>query len=283
MAALFRQSECEDRVKILIASTPATGHLNPLLTIGRILIAEGHEVVGLSGSALREPIEGIGAEFRPLPGGADFDLRDLLSVVPGLKNIPPGPEWLRVAIERVFVDTIPAQHKGLHQVLRDFPADIIIGDDMFFGVLPMLLGPRSKRPPIVLCGTSILHWRREDGAPPFVGLPPATTQAQLEEYAAISREHDRVVNQPLARRLKDLGVGPLSMTVFDAVVELADANMQLTVSSFDATSRPRCISSVPFRSFQIKPLSRSGQTNWTARARLSWSHRERWQITISAS
>ena len=26
-------------MKILIASTPATGHLNPLLTIGRILIA----------------------------------------------------------------------------------------------------------------------------------------------------------------------------------------------------------------------------------------------------
>ncbi len=35
-------------MKILIASTPATGHLNPLLAIGRILIAEGHEVVGLT-------------------------------------------------------------------------------------------------------------------------------------------------------------------------------------------------------------------------------------------
>jgi UDP:flavonoid glycosyltransferase YjiC (YdhE family) len=223
----------EDRVKILIASTPATGHLNPLLAIGRILIAEGHEVVGLSGSALRERIEGIGAEFRPLPAGADFDLRDLLSVVPELKNIPPGPEWLRVAIERVFVDTIPAQHKSLQQVLRDFPAEIITGDNMILGVLPMLLGPRPKRPPIVLCGTSILHWRREDGAPHFLDLPPATTQAQLEEYAAISQKHDRVVNQPLARRLKDLGVGPLSMTVFDAVVELADAYMQLTVPSFE--------------------------------------------------
>lgn len=237
MAALFRQSECEDRVKILIASTPATGHLNPLLTIGRILIAEGHEVVGLSGSALRERIEGIGAEFRPLPAGADFDLRDILSVVPELKNIPPGPQWLRVAIERLFVDTIPIQHKGLQQVLRDFPADVIIGDNMIFGVLPMLLGPRSKRPPIVLCGTSILHWRREDRAPHFAGLPPATTQAELKEYAAISQEHDRVVNQPLARRLnrslKDLGVGPLSMTPFDAVVQLADAYMQLTVPSFE--------------------------------------------------
>ena len=99
-------------MKILIASTPATGHLNPLLTIGRILIAEGHEVVGLSGSALRERIEGIGAEFRPLPAGADFDLRDFDTVAPELKNIPPGPEWLRVAMERVFVDAIPAQPQG---------------------------------------------------------------------------------------------------------------------------------------------------------------------------
>ena len=154
-------------MKILIASTPAMGHLNPLLAIGRLLIAEGHEVVGLTGTVLRERIEGIGAAFHPLPAGADFDLQDILSVVPELKNIPPGLEWLRVAIERLFVATVPVQHKGLQQVLRDFPADVIIGDDMFFGVLPMLLGPRSKRPPIVLCGTSILHWRREDGAPPF--------------------------------------------------------------------------------------------------------------------
>ena len=167
---------------------PATGHLNPLLAIGRILIAEGDEVVGLSGNALRERIEGIGAKFRPLPAGADFDLRDIVSVVPELKNIPPGLEWLHVAIERLFVDTIPTQYRGLKQVLRDFAADVIIGDDMFFGVLPKLLGPRSKRPPIVLCGTSILHWRREDGAPHFLGLPPATTQAQLRQYAAISQE-----------------------------------------------------------------------------------------------
>jgi hypothetical protein len=78
-------------MKILMASTPATGHLNPLLAIGHIWIAEGHEVVGLSGSVLRERIENIGAEIRPLPEGADFDLRDILSVAPELKDMPPGP------------------------------------------------------------------------------------------------------------------------------------------------------------------------------------------------
>src|SRR5262245_56840019 len=174
-------------MKILIASTPATGHLNPLLAIGRILIAEGHEIVGVTGSALRGHIERIGAEFHCLPAEADFDSADLLSVVPELKSIPTGPEWLRVAVERVFVDGIPAQHKGLQEVLRGFPADVIIGDDMYFGAMPMLLGSRSKRPPIVLCGTSLLHWRRDDGAPHFLGLPPAVTQDQRDKYAAIAR------------------------------------------------------------------------------------------------
>ena len=224
-------------MKILIASTPATGHLNPLLAIGRILIAEGHEIVGLTGTSLRVRVEGIGAKFRPLPAGADFDPQDPLSVVPELKTIPPGPEWLRVAMERIFVDSIPHEHEALQQVLRDFQADVIIGDDMFFGVLPMLLGPRSKRPPIVLCGTSILHWRRDDKAPAFAGLPPATTKAQREEYAGIAREHDRAVDQPVARRLnrilEELDVGLLSTTLFDSVVELADAYMQSTVPSFE--------------------------------------------------
>ena len=225
-------------MKILIASTPATGHLNPLLSIGRILMAEGHEVAGLSANAMRGQIEEIGAEFHPFPpGAADFELRDITAVVPALKHIPPGPEWLRTAMERLFVDTVAPQYKGLQQALRNFPADVVVGDDTFFGVLPMLLGPRSKRPPVVLCGTSILHWRRPDRAPMFRGLPPATTPAQLREYAAIADEHERAVDRPVAHRLnrslRELGVRPLSLPLFESVVALADAYMQLSVPSFE--------------------------------------------------
>ena len=176
-------------MKILIASTPATGHLNPLLAIARILIAEGHEITCLTGTALRGRVESSGAKFRPLPPDADFDPNDVFARAPALKTIPPGPEWIRVAIERLFVDNVPPQHEGLQDALQDFPADVIVGDDMFFGVLPMLLGPRAKRPPIVLCGTSFLHWRRQDGAPHFVGLLPATTEARASTNTPPSREN----------------------------------------------------------------------------------------------
>jgi MGT family glycosyltransferase len=224
-------------VKILFASTPATGHLNPLLAITRILLAEGHQITLLTGTAFRARVESCGAEFCPLPPTADFDPQDIFSVVPELKSIPPGPEWLRVVSERIFVETIPAQYQGLRQTLDKFAADVIVGDDMFFGVLPMLLGARAKRPPIVLCGTSILHWAREDGAPNFLGLPPATTSEQRAEYAAIAQQYDGSVDQPVLRRLnqtlKAMAVGPVSVPLFHSVVELADAYMQLSVPSFE--------------------------------------------------
>jgi MGT family glycosyltransferase len=222
-------------MKILIASTPATGHVNPLLAIGRILIADGHEVVAVSGSAFRARFEAIGAAFRPLPPEIDTD--DILGLCPELKDIPPGPEWLRTAQVRLFVDTLPLQLDGLKQALRVFPADVIIVDDMYFGVLPMLLGPRSERPAIVACGTSFLHVRREDGAPNFLGLLPATTPAQREEYATIAQEHDRLVEHPVIDHLNQclgrMNVGPVSMTLFESVVELADVYLQLSVPGFE--------------------------------------------------
>ncbi len=77
-------------MKILFASTPATGHINPLLAITRILLAEGHEITFLTGSAFRDRIENSGAKFVSLQGRADFDGRDFLAVAPELKDIPPG-------------------------------------------------------------------------------------------------------------------------------------------------------------------------------------------------
>jgi MGT family glycosyltransferase len=229
--------DLKDRMKILIASTPASGLFNPLLAIGRILIAAGHEVAGLTGSAFRQRVEGIGAKFHPLPAQVDFDPGNIHAVAPELKNTPPGPEWLRISLERVFVDSIREQHEGIREALRDFLADVIVVDDMFFGVLPMLLGPRSERPPTIVCGTSVLHWRREDGAPVFSGLSPATTNTQFDEYATIARNYDRIVNQPLALRLNrvlaGLGFGPVHTPLLESVVELADVGMQLSVAGFE--------------------------------------------------
>jgi UDP:flavonoid glycosyltransferase YjiC (YdhE family) len=224
-------------MRVLIAATPLMGHLNPLLAIGHTLINDGCEVLGLSANIMRARFEKLGAPFRVFPGRGDVDLSDRDALFPEWKTIPPGPERLRFALERFYIDAIPAQHAGLLRVLEEFPADVILGDNFLFGVLPMLLGPRSKRPVIVLCGTMLLHCRRDDAGPHFAGLPPATSDAQREKYAAISKEHDRVIYDPVKRHLNDslvrLGVAPLSTDLFHALVALPDAYLQLTVPSFE--------------------------------------------------
>ncbi|AWN43477.1 nucleotide disphospho-sugar-binding domain-containing protein [Methylobacterium durans] len=224
-------------MKILIASTPANGHINPLLAIGRMLIADGHTVDVLSGTWLRDRTEKAGARFHALPGTADIDGYGILAAVPELKTAKPGLDYLRIVIERVFIDTIPDQHRGLLDLLQATPADIVIADDCFFGVLPLLLGPRSARPPTLLCGTTILHTAREDRAPLFMGVPPATTPEELAACAKIAENYDAHVERPTAQHLRRLldqiGVGPLSMPLFESVVHLADTYLQLSVPGFE--------------------------------------------------
>jgi UDP:flavonoid glycosyltransferase YjiC (YdhE family) len=224
-------------MKILIASTPANGHINPLLAIGRMLIADGHTVDVLSGTWLRDRIEKAGARFHALPSIADIDGYGILAAVPELKTAKPGLDYLRIVIERVFIDTIPDQHRGLLDLLQTTSADIVIGDDCFFGVLPLLLDPRSARPPTLLCGTTILHTAREDRAPLFMGVPPATTPEELAACAKIADDYDAHVERPTAQHLRRLldrmGVGPLSMPLFESVVHLADTYLQLSVPGFE--------------------------------------------------
>jgi UDP:flavonoid glycosyltransferase YjiC (YdhE family) len=230
-----------DPVKILIAATPLAGHLNPLLALARILIEGGHEVLGLSASAMRDRIVNVGAEFRAFPAGADFDPRRRDVLFPEWKSIPAGLERTRFALKHIYVDAIQPQHAGLLQALREFPADVVIGDNFFWGALPMLLGPRGRRPAVILCGVMPLHSQRDDGAPPFAGLAPATSDTQRKEYAAKSEALDRDIYDPVKRhlntRLIGMGVEPLSMHLLDAVVTLPDAYLQLTVPDFEFPRR----------------------------------------------
>ena len=227
-------------MRIVIAATPTAGHVNPVAAIGRILVADGHDVVALSGHAFRKRFEGIGAGFRPLPAGADPDFQDIASFVPELKNLPEGTPRLvrsRIVLGRVFIDTIPPQHEALQQILRDVHVDAIVADNAFLGVLPMLLGACACRPAVILCGTSVLHWERADGAPNFAGLPPATTEAERREYAAIAQARDVTLEQPNVRRanahLEAIGARPLPRNLFESAIELADAHMQPSVPGFE--------------------------------------------------
>ncbi len=276
-------------MKIILASNPFMGHLNPLLAIGRILIAEGHQVVGLTASTMRHRVEGIGATFYPFPARADQDLSDLTALHPEFGLMPPGLEKARFSVERLFIDMIPGQYEGLMQVLSEFPADLIIAENLFMGALPMLLGPRAKRPPIILCGTTYLFWHRNDCAPILGGFPIAAGKAQREQYKAAFEESEALFMGPATRSanecLRRMGLGPLPMNVFDSLVTLPDAYLQLTTPNFefprtDLPDSVQFIGPLPIMAKQA-PLP-PWPMSWMALAKWFSSRREQSRTTISA-
>ncbi len=81
-------------MKIVLASSPAAGHLNPLLVVARMLQNAGHETAIYTGSLFREKAQAVGAKFYPLPADVDFDLRDIGAAFPEWRKYTPGPQQM---------------------------------------------------------------------------------------------------------------------------------------------------------------------------------------------
>jgi UDP:flavonoid glycosyltransferase YjiC (YdhE family) len=184
-------------MKIILASTPVAGHVNPLLAAARILLAAGHEVVVTTGSVFRHKVEVTGARFHALAEGADLDVSDMDATFPERKTFAPGPAQLRFDFENLFVNTIPAQFATLETILETFPADLILTDTLFAGVMPFLLGARAQRPAIAAMGITCLPLHRDDGAPMWLGLPQPTSEEELARYRDIAKQVDEGFNAPI--------------------------------------------------------------------------------------
>jgi len=75
---------------ILIAATPAPGHVNPMLILAEHLASLGHSICFLSGSRFRARAESMGLEFVLLQGNADIDHERLDELFPERAAAQPG-------------------------------------------------------------------------------------------------------------------------------------------------------------------------------------------------
>ncbi|HTG39135.1 glycosyltransferase [Sphingomonas sp.] len=224
-------------MKLLLASTPITGHLIPLLNLAGITMAQGAEVLVTTSSVLAPRVKAAGARFAPLQGKADMDFTRVEELFPERASLPAGPAQIRFDMERIFIDPIPEQAATLDTLIADFGPDAIITDSMFFGRLPLFYGEPRPRPPIIGLGITFMMLPRLDGAPIGLGLPPARNADERDQYAAIARDVDAAllgpVNANLFATLAGMGVTPPPCGYFEASVLGNDMFMQPTVPSFE--------------------------------------------------
>ncbi|KAB1070925.1 glycosyltransferase [Methylobacterium planeticum] len=215
-------------MKLLLAATPLTGHLNPLLAIARLAQARGDEVVVTTARAFADRVAAAGLRCVPY---ADDDAPEFRAT-----DLPAGPERSRREFERRFLDPIPVQAAALRALIAAERPDVVVAGTLFLGVLPLLLSD-APRPPIVGYNVSFLFRDRADGAPLGPGLPPARDAAEAARYAAFGAAADAAFVNPVRAYadaiLLRLDARPLPASLTQSILTLPDALIQPTVRAFE--------------------------------------------------
>lgn len=215
-------------MKVLIAATALTGHINPLLAVGRCLTTRGDSVVMTTAERFRGKVEAAGLRFSPYEDGDAAAYRET--------DLPAGPERYRREFARRFIDPIPVQAEALRRLVEAERPDVIVAGSLFLGVLPLLLGT-EPRPPVVVLNVSFLFLDRPDDAPVGLGLPPARTEAERAHYAVLKAGMDAAFVDPVRAhadaQLAQLGLPPLPASLPHSIAVLPDLFLQPTVPDFE--------------------------------------------------
>lgn len=218
----------------LLCSTPAHGHVLPLLTIAAHLRARGDRVLFLTSTRYAERVARAGAEPIALPDAADVDLDDAESV-PGRAGLT-GPAAIRFDMTNLFLRPGEAQFGALRDILARARIDAVLTEPLFVGAALLTELPRAERPPVVVLGIFPLGVKSRDTAPFGLGVPPRPGPAGRVRNALLRIVSERVVFAPVtaeADRVAMRALGhPLSRFFLDWHSG-ADAVVQFTVPEFE--------------------------------------------------
>jgi MGT family glycosyltransferase len=156
--------------RILIATTPAMGHISPLVPLAKALVGRGHEVRWYTATKYRARVEASGAQFVGYSRARDFDDAKIDEEFPGRARLR-GLAQLKYDMKHVFIDAGPDQAADIREIMRSFPADLLMYDTAMLGGL---LVHEQDGPPSLAIGVLPMLMSSVDTAPFGLGLQPST-------------------------------------------------------------------------------------------------------------
>ncbi|MBL0669350.1 glycosyltransferase family 1 protein [Aeromonas hydrophila] len=219
---------------ILLAATATPGHVNPMLAAARLLVAQGHRVLMLCGALFEQRIRATGAEFVPFAPEVDFDYRALERHFPERASLS-GAAQMALALKRFFAAPIPEHDRRLRALIAEEGVDLLLVENGFYGVLPLLQQARGQRLPILMLGVNPVSFSSPDAI--FYGprIPPELRRSlgELPWLDEPTRQLQREVQQSFDAALAEAGAPPLTAPFTDVMVTAPDAFLQLSCAGFE--------------------------------------------------
>ncbi|CAN5260268.1 glycosyltransferase [soil metagenome] len=149
--------------RLVVATVPLTGHVQPMLPIVGELVARGHQIVWTTGVKFADRVRATGAAYAPMSG--DWDDADLEHAFPGLRGAR-GLRRVKLQIRKMFIEPMSIQLADLEAMHRP---DAVLSDSAHLGA--GLFAEKHQVPWIEL-GISALMLPSRDTAPFGSALSP---------------------------------------------------------------------------------------------------------------
>ncbi|MCC8381983.1 glycosyltransferase [Xenorhabdus sp. PB30.3] len=220
--------------RIVLAAIATPGHVFPICTIARHLIGQGHDITIFSGALFRQQSEALGASFVAFDSIVDVDYRNLEQTFPERALHPPGNAQTSFALKQFFAAPIPVLYPQLQQLVED--ADLLISDNTFYAILPLLQKPADERIPIIVVGVTPLLLSSKDSIFWGARIPPELLPVDLKREQLVDEETRELIMQ--VRNAFNIALTAVNSPLLtqdhnDVIVKQSDRFLQLATQLFE--------------------------------------------------
>lgn len=223
--------------RILIATTPASGHVNPMITFAQELVNRGHQVCWYTGKVFQKKIELLGANYKPMHKAYDFSGMSKEEAFPQTRGLKGISDFIE-SMKSIFVEQAPKQMEDILKILEEFPADLLVGDDMCYG-----LGFVHEKTgiPLVNISNSIYTYSSRDTAPIGLGLPPDNSLLGQMRNTILNFFNDRIALRKLKTEIDftraEVELPKINKSTLDSISQPPNLYLLGTVPEFEYPRR----------------------------------------------
>jgi len=220
--------------KILFASMPAEGHVNPLTGLAKYLQTKGADVRWYTGASYAPKMSKLGISLFPFNRATDFMSADLEQLFPDREKIKGQVKKLVYDMINVFIRQAPKFIDDMKDIRKEFPFDLVVAECTFTAI-PII--KKVFQVPVVGVGIVPLTETSRDLPPMGLGMTPSYTIAGKIKQQFLRFITDKVLfrqaNLASYEVLDSYGVEHTHTNAFDFNVKSSDLYLQSGTPGFE--------------------------------------------------
>lgn len=220
--------------KILFASMPAEGHVNPLTGLAKYLQAQGCDVRWYTGASYAAKMTKLNIPLFPFRKAVDVNGGNLEELFPEREKIKGQVKKLVYDMIHVFIRQAPKFIDDMQEIRKEFPFDVVVAECTFTAI-PLI--KKVFKIPVVGIGIVPLTETSRDLPPPGLGMTPSGTLPGRMKQSFLRFFTNEVLfrkaNMASYEILDSYGVPHKRTNIFDIAVKMSDIYLQSGTPGFE--------------------------------------------------